>query len=242
MGRYPGSPAHSQRGGPSQAPGHGYKRRVSHQAEAAVGDERLALDQIRAVAAQEDHHVRELFGCSEPVERRALPDGLTNDLVLRKATQGVSVDHAAGYGVHVDTARRELDREMADDALHGGLAYTDGAVERHISVASETRQGDDAAPRFGEQSKRFAREQQQGLRIRAERNVPLRGPHRQERLQPSHRGTVHETVQAGPSDTDASEQLADSVRVADVGRNRLRGAAPGMCLLAGLARGRLLAE
>src|SRR5437870_8045364 len=149
MGRYPGSPAHSQRGGPRRPPGHQYKRRVSHQAEAAVGDERLALDQIRAVAAQEDHHVRELFGRSEPVERRALLDGLTKDLVLRKATQGVSVDHAAGYGVHVDTARCELDREIADDALQSGFARTDRAIERHGSLASEARRGDDAAPGVG---------------------------------------------------------------------------------------------
>ena len=60
-------------------------------------------------------------GRDEPARGRALLAPLEHLLLLREVLERLGVDDPARDGVHPDPARRELDREVADERLERGL-------------------------------------------------------------------------------------------------------------------------
>jgi hypothetical protein len=206
------------------------------------GDERLSVDPPRALARQEEHDVGEVLGPPEAVRRGALHDGVADRFVLREGAHRVAVDHAAGDGVHPDAAGCELDRQVTHDVLERRLADADRAVERNVAVAAEARERDDLAAGLGEEPERLAGEEQESVRVGAERHLPLRGAHPEQRLEAADGGVVDDGVEPRAARPDALEHLLHVVRVADVGRDRIRDAAPVTDLGAGLERRALVAQ
>src|SRR5207249_3444007 len=116
---------------------------ASNALKTAIGDDRLTVDPVRALACEKQHDTRQVAGGSQPPRGRPGSSFLLQPLVLRMEPQGIGVDGPAADPVDADAPGSELHGQVADGGLESRLGDPDGSVLRCVATTPDAGNGDD---------------------------------------------------------------------------------------------------
>src|SRR6188508_482610 len=109
----------------------------------AVDDDRLSADHLCLGRAQEGNRVGDVLSLHHAAGRRPRPRRFEHLLLVREVLERGGLDHTARDSVDPDPARRELDRQVADERLERGLGRPHEHVVLEHALRAEAGDGDD---------------------------------------------------------------------------------------------------